>query len=144
MRLLFRTTLLISFLCQIGILNGMTLPPDSLYHHDNGDKIYLFSDVDTMAIFPGGETGMTEWMSHNITYPGISRKFNIEGTVYCTFVVEKDGSVSDILILQGIDKACNNEVLRLIKKSPRWTPAIKGGEAVRVQFNLPVNFKLEE
>ncbi|OYT11794.1 MAG: hypothetical protein B6I19_10840 [Bacteroidetes bacterium 4572_114] len=83
-----------------------------------------------------------KFLQENIKYPQMARESGIQGTVYVTFVVEKDGSLSNIAIMRGIGGGCDAEVLRLIYNMPRWNPGRCDGEPVRVRFNMPVKFTL--
>lgn len=123
---------------------AQNLYPDSVYHKDSKGIIYHHKDVDVMAHFPGGEQKMFEWLGQNIVYPEDAKKAKKQGRVFSSFVVEKDGSIADLKILKKLSPSCDNEVIRVIKLFPKWIPATKGGEKVRVQFNLPVKFTLEE
>lgn len=107
---------------------------------DKGDKIYDM--VDEMPQFTGGDEARIFFLSNNIKYPHKARQKGISGTVYVTFVVEKDGSLSDPKILRGIGEGCDEEVIRVIKLMPKWIPGKQQGEAVRVQFNMPIKFTL--
>lgn len=101
-----------------------------------GDPIH--SAVDTAAAYPGGQAEMMKWLSGEIQYPeGESRG----GTVFCTFVVEKDGSLSHIELMRGMGAPYDDEVIRVLSTSPLWTPAVKDGQPVRSQQTLPVRFQ---
>jgi len=99
--------------------------------------------VDHMPEYPGGDDAMLKFLSQNIIYPQIAKETGITGTVYSRFVVEKDGSVSDVNVLKGIGGGCDEEVVRVVKLMPKWSPGLQEGKKVRVQFNLPVKFTLE-
>lgn len=93
--------------------------------------------------YPGGVEEMYRFMKKTIRYPEISMKNGIQGRVYVTFIVEEDGNLSNIRILRGLDEACNNEVIRLVKSMPKWEPARdKSGANVRVLYRLPIKFTL--
>lgn len=102
----------------------------------------VFTTVEKMPQFPGGEKAMVEYMLNNIKYPDEARKKGIQGTAYITFVVEPDGSVTNVKVLKGFDKLCDEEAFRVVKAMPKWEPGMQKGKAVRVQFNLPLKFKL--
>ena len=97
-----------------------------------------------MAQFKGGEKKMAKFISKNIIYPVAEKEAGLEGTCYATFVVEKDGKISDVRLLKGIPKApgYNAETLRVIKTMPQWEPGMMYGKSVRVQFNLPIKYSL--
>lgn len=87
--------------------------------------------------------GMAQFIANNLVYPYIAKENGTTGTVYLTFVVEKDGAISDVKILKGIGDGCEQEAMRVVKMMPKWKPGINHGNPVRVQCNLPVKFKLK-
>jgi TonB family protein len=91
----------------------------------------------------GGMQGWSNYLSENLRYPTDARRKGIEGKVMVSFVVNTDGTVSDIEILQGIGGGCDEEAIRIVKESPKWEPGIVRGKAVRTRMRLPLNFKLE-
>lgn len=104
----------------------------------------LFVVVDQMPEFPGGDEARMKYLQENINYPEEARKKGIQGTVYVTFIVEADGRISEVKILRGIGGGCNEESVRVIENMPNWIPGKQRGEAVRVQFNMPIRFTLGE
>lgn len=111
-------------------------------HQDQQDDTPIFTVVEDMPMFPGGKEAMYKYLGENITYPSEAKKDSISGTVYVTYVVEKDGSVSNIRLLRGVREDLDNEAMRVIKEMPKWTPGKQRGKAVRVQYNLPIKFVL--
>lgn len=105
------------------------------------EKIFLI--VENNAKFPGGEDARLKFIETKIKYPQEARKAGIQGVVYVTYVVEKDGSITNIKVLRGIGGGCDEEAVRVIKAMPSWIPGTQRGEAVRVQFNLPIRFVLD-
>lgn len=103
----------------------------------------IFQVVDTMPRFPGSREGMVSYLAKNIVYPQKARSEGIQGTVYVSFVVETDGSVTEPKILRGFNRECDEVALDAVKKMPRWKPGSQGGQAVRVQMNIPVKFSLD-
>jgi protein TonB len=116
----------------------------------------IFKVVEDMPRYPGCEDisdkderkmcaqqKMLEFIYKNIKYPAIARENGIEGTVVVSFVVEKDGSITDARVVRDIGAQCGDEALRVVNDMPKWVPGKQRGRAVRVQFNLPVKFKLE-
>lgn len=93
--------------------------------------------------FPGGTEALMKYLSKNIRYPEQAKKENIQGKVYVKFVVEKDGSITDAKVLRSIGGGCDEEALRVVKAMPKWEPGKMQGTPVRVQFNLPIVFKLQ-
>ncbi|MFN7117321.1 MAG: TonB family protein [Saprospiraceae bacterium] len=86
---------------------------------------------------------MLEYVYRNVRYPAIAREMGIEGMVVTSFVVEKDGSMTDIVISRGLCQSIKDECMRIVKNMPAWSPGTQNGRPVRVQFNLPIRFKLE-
>jgi len=103
----------------------------------------IFKIVEEMPSYPGGEQKLMEYVAKNIKYPQIARETGIQGRVYVNFVVEPDGSVSNVSVLRGIGGGCDEEAMRVVKNMPKWKPGKQRGKAVRVQYMLPVNFKLQ-
>jgi len=103
----------------------------------------IFTIVETQPEPEGGMKAFYEYIAHNLTYPVPARRNNIQGRVYIEFVVEKDGSLTDVKILKGIGGGCDEEAIRIIKNAPRWNPGKQRGRPVRVKMVLPVLFKLE-
>ena len=103
----------------------------------------VFTIVEEMPSYPGGDAKMYEYLGKNIKYPQIARESSIQGRVFVNFVVEPDGSVSNVKVLRGIGGGCDEEAMRVVKTMPKWKPGKQRGKAVRVSYMLPVNFKLQ-
>ena len=103
----------------------------------------VFRVVEKMPKFPGGDKARIKYMVENIKYPEDARKKGKSGTVYITYVVEKDGSISHAKILRGFYKSCDEEALRVIMAMPSWEPGMDKGKPVRTEFNMPISFKLD-
>ncbi len=108
------------------------------------DMADVFVTVDEDPQFPGGMDALYKWLAEHIEYPQQAKENGIEGKVYVTFVVEKDGSITKPLLLRDIGGGCGQEVIRVVKMMPRWIPGKNHGETVRVQFNIPVKFTLSD
>ena len=102
----------------------------------------IFQVVEDEPEFPGGMEALYKYLGESIKYPALAKENNIEGRVYVTFVVEKDGSIANPRILRDIGGGCGQEAIRVVKVMPKWKPGKQRGKNVRVQFNLPVSFKL--
>lgn len=102
-----------------------------------------FVSVQNMPEYPGGISALQAFLASNIDYPEIAARSGIEGTVYVNFVVERDGTVSNIRILRGINDDCNEEAERVIGLLAKWKPGNQQGKTVRVSFTIPVSFKLQ-
>ncbi|MDO8896234.1 MAG: TonB family protein [Bacteroidales bacterium] len=103
----------------------------------------IFTVVESMPEFPGGAGKMMEFIARNIKYPPMARESGIQGRVFVNFVVEPNGSVSNVKVLRGIGGGCDEEAIRVVESMPKWTPGRQRGKAVRVSFNLPVRFTLQ-
>ena len=102
----------------------------------------IFQIVEEMPAYPGGEAKLYEYLGKNIKYPQIARESGIQGRVFVNFVVEPDGGVSNVKVLRGIGGGCDEEAIRVIKSMPKWKPGKQRGKAVRVQYTIPVVFKV--
>ena len=103
----------------------------------------IFQIVEEMPAYPGGEQKLLEYVAKNTKYPQIARESGIQGRVFIGFVVETDGSISNVKVLRGIGGGCDEEAVRVIKSLPKWKPGKQRGKAVRVSYQIPVNFKLQ-
>ena len=103
----------------------------------------IFQIVEEMPSFPGGEQKLMEYVVKNVKYPQIAKETGIKGRVFVSFVVEPDGSVSNVKVLRGIGGGCDEEAMRVVKSLPKWKPGKQRGKAVRVSYMLPVNFQLQ-
>lgn len=102
----------------------------------------VFDTVDQMPSFPGGQVAMMLYLSKNTKYPALARKNEIQGRVVCTFVVERDGSISDIQVSRGLDPSLDKEAVRVLSSMPHWIPGKQKGKVVRVKCSVPVTFRL--
>ena len=105
------------------------------------DEIFVVVEQDPE--FPGGMEAMVQYLSSNIKYPQEAMEKSIQGTVYVTFVVEKDGKVNNIRVIRKIGGGCDEEAVRVVQAMPKWKPGKQRGKAVRVQYNLPIKFQLK-
>ena len=103
----------------------------------------IFLVVENMPEYPGGEAEMYNFIGKHIEYPRIAKESGISGRVFISFVVERDGSVTDVHILRGIGGGCDDEAIRVIKAMPKWTPGKQRGKPVRVQYRMPIKFTLQ-
>ena len=106
------------------------------------DKV-AYKVVEKMPSYVGGDEARVKFIVENIKYPENALKKGIQGTVYLTFIVRSDGSVTDVKILRGIGSGCDEEALRIVKMMPKWNPGENKGKPVDVAFNLPIKFKLD-
>lgn len=114
----------------------------------NGDLIgetptdEVFTVVEKMPEFPGGEKALMDFLAKNIRYPETAKDLGIQGTVYISFVVDTYGNITQVETLRGIGGGCDEEAARVVGKMPRWSPGKQGGRAVKVQYRLPIRFAL--
>jgi len=107
----------------------------------NQEEVY--NVVEQMPEFPGGETALPAFLGKEVKYPAEAAKKGIQGKVFVTFVVAKDGSVTNAKVVRGVDPMLDAEALRVVKAMPKWTPGKQSGKDVAVQFTVPINFKLQ-
>ncbi|MEE1221102.1 MAG: energy transducer TonB [Bacteroidales bacterium] len=108
------------------------------------DDEAIFFVVEVQPEFPGGMDSMYAFIQKNLIYPEKAKAEGIEGRVFITFTIEKDGSVSNVKILRGIGGGCDEAAKEVVEKMPKWKPGTQRGKPVRVQFNLPIKFELEK
>ena len=101
----------------------------------------IYDVVEQLPSFPGGN--VMAWLSQNMHYPPVAEENNIQGRVMVSFVVEPDGSISNVAVVKGVDPSLDKEAARVVKAMPKWNPGKQNGQAVRVKYNLPVTFKLQ-
>lgn len=121
---------------------NIEITPVKIEEEEEEEETQIFTVVENDPEFPGGQDAMYKYLGQNIKYPQLARDNNITGTVYVTFVVERDGSITGCKVLRDIGGGCGQEAIRVVKSMPKWTPGKQRGKAVRVQFNLPVRFNL--
>lgn len=107
------------------------------------EELEIFTVVEESPDYMGGDLGRIKFLQDNIKYPQMARESGIQGTVYVTFVVERDGSVTDVKVQRGIGGGCDEEAIRVVKSMPKWKPGKQRGKSVRVQFNMPIKFTLQ-
>lgn len=102
----------------------------------------LFSVVEVMPQYPGGQIAMMKYIMENMKYPEQAMKEGIQGRVTVRFIVEKDGSISDVRPIHSVHTLLDKEAVRVVKSMPKWTPGKQNGKPVRVQLIVPIMFKL--
>ncbi|MBL0125880.1 MAG: energy transducer TonB [Flavobacteriales bacterium] len=103
----------------------------------------VFTIVEEMPAFPGGEAELFKYLSKAVKYPQMAQDAAVGGVVYMTFVVDENGKVRDPKVLRGIGGGCDQEAIRVVKAMPEWEPGKQRGKPVRVQYNLPIRFTLK-
>ncbi len=108
----------------------------------NGDEIYSTSGIQAYPEFPGGMAAWAKFIQKNLRYPYAAQESGTQGKVYLNFVVEKDGSITDVQVVRGIGYGCDEEAVRVIKKSPRWKAGVQNNLPVRVRYSMPIGYVL--
>lgn len=121
---------------------NIEITPVKIEEEEEEEEQTVYQVVENDPEFPGGLEALMKYLQQNIKYPQLARENNIQGRVYVTFVVERDGSVTGVRVMRDIGGGCGQEAVRVVKAMPKWTPGKQRGKAVRVQYNLPVNFSL--
>ena len=104
----------------------------------------IFMVVETMPEFPGGQQALFKYLGENVKYPVIAQENGIQGRVICQFVVNKDGSIVDVVVVRSSgEPSLDKEALRVINSMPKWKPGKQRGKPVRVKYTVPVNFRLQ-
>lgn len=116
-------------------------PQISAQQKDDGEDA-VYTAVDNMPEFPGGDLGLRKFIAKAIKYPEIAVERSIQGRVFVKYTVNKDGSVSDAKIARGVDVSLDKEALRVIMSLPKWKPGMQNGKAVRVSLMFPITFQL--
>ena len=107
------------------------------------EETKVFDVVEEMPQFPGGPSALFEFLSKNIKYPVVAEENGIQGRVIVTFVVERDGHITDVKVVKSVDPSLDKEATRVVKSMPKWIPGKQNGSAVRVKYTVPVTFKLQ-
>ena len=102
----------------------------------------VFDVVEVMPQYPGGQIAMMKYIMENMKYPEQAMKKGIQGRVTVSFIIEKDGSISNVSPIHSVHPLLDKEAVRVVKSMPKWSPGKHNGKPVRVRFNLPVMFKL--
>lgn len=102
----------------------------------------VFDVVEQMPTFPGGQGALMKYLNDHVEYPMVAQENGVQGRVVVGFVVERDGSITDVKVLKSADPSLDREAMRVVKSMPNWIPGKQNGSAVRVKFTVPVNFKL--
>jgi protein TonB len=107
------------------------------------EETKVFDVVEVMPQFPGGDAELMKYLNTHIKYPAIAEENGVQGRVVCTFVVERDGSITDVKVMKSVDPSLDKEAIRVLKSMPKWIPGKQNGSAVRVKFTVPVTFRLQ-
>ena len=107
------------------------------------EETKVFDVVEQMPSFPGGDAELMKFLSTHIKYPVVAEENGIQGRVIATFVVERDGSITDVKVIKSVDPSLDKEAIRVLKSMPKWIPGKQNGSTVRVKYTVPVTFKLQ-
>lgn len=116
--------------------NGVAAPVDN--------TIYDAGGIEKYPEFDGGMAAWAKFIQRNMRYPSLAQENEVQGKVFVSFVVEMDGSITDVKIIKGIGSGCDEEAMRVIKKSPRWKPGQQNNRMVRVRYTMPLSFQLSQ
>ena len=125
---------------QVNTETAQTLESETIEDKEENDEVYQV--VDQMPEFPGGMEALEAFIKDNIHYPDSAKNNNMQGRVLVSFVVNKDGSIADPVVIRSADHIFDNEAITVIRSMPNWIPGKLHGETVRVQFTVPVTFRL--
>ena len=117
--------------------------PPAVVEEEEESSQQIFTVVETMPQFPGGDAALLQFLAKSIKYPVIAQENGIQGRVICAFVVNRDGSIVDAEVLRGVDPSLDKEALRVIGTMPKWTPGKQRGKPVRVKYTVPITFRLQ-
>ena len=121
------------------VINAVPVSDDS----DGDEESEIFVIVEDMPEFPGGELALRKYIADHVKYPVIAAENGIQGKVYVTFVVDKDGSITNARVARPVDPALDQEALRVVNSLPKWKPGKQRGKPVRVSYTVPINFQLQ-
>ncbi|HJP62925.1 MAG TPA: energy transducer TonB [Mucilaginibacter sp.] len=145
-----KTLLFVLFTATIGIAHGQqsTAPPPPLPAKQADpdsvavDTNKIFRPIDQEPIFPGGMAKLYQYILKNLKYPKEALENKVQGRVLVSFIIEKDGTLTDIKVSKGLTPETDAEAIRLIQACPKWRPGTQGGRPVRVQYIIPIKFEL--
>ncbi len=132
----------LSFSAMVGAVARKNVVIEEVAEEEaDDDETQIFVVVENDPEFPGGKDSLEAFIKRNLVYPQKAKEKGISGKVYLTFVVEKDGSITNIKVLRDIGGDCGAEAVRVVKLMPKWKPGVQRGKPVRVQYNLPIYFR---
>jgi len=135
-------TMKVNILCSAKDISNPTDSILSINANQPDSTGVVFTVVEEIPQFPGGDDARVKFLSENIIYPEKARENQIQGTAYITFVVNQDGSIVDVRSLASPDRSLEEEAIRVVKLMPKWIPGKQRGKPVRVQFSMPIKFTL--
>ena len=112
-------------------------------HKDTTTDNKVYDVCEQMPIYEGGDAALLKYLTDSVKYPELAKKHGVQGRVVIGFIVEKDGSLTNVKVLRAVDRALDAEVLRLVKGMPKWIPGRQNGQRVRVKYLLPIHICLQ-
>lgn len=123
---------------------GTSTSGDAISSVVSGNGKTIYKSLEEMPAYPGGTKGIQRYLTDNLKYPDIAKQNNITGTVMVIFVVNEDGSVSDVRVEKGIGGGCDQEAVRVVEAMKRWKPGKQGGKPEACYMKMPITFRLED
>ncbi|QNR84544.1 energy transducer TonB [Pedobacter riviphilus] len=123
-------------------LTGIAMCFNLAKAQNNPNKVYDFVSVEKQPAFPGGISKFYDYLAKEMKYPDAAKKNKTQGKIFASFIVEKDGTLTDVQVIRGLTTETDAEALRVLRKSPKWQPAQQKGIPVRVKYNIAVNFTM--
>lgn len=123
-------------------LTGIAMCFNLAKAQNNQNKVYDFVSVEKQPAFPGGISKFYDYLAKEMKYPDAAKKNKTQGKIFASFIVEKDGTLTDVQVIRGLTTETDAEALRVLRKSPKWQPAQQKGIPVRVKYNIAVNFTM--
>ena len=122
---------------------AVNVPPPTVEKKEEVKQVVENKVFDIAEQMPSFKGNVNQWLSQNLTYPAVAAENGIQGRVVVNFVVEKDGSISNVQVVRSVDPALDREAVNVVKRMPKWNPGMNNGQPARVKFTLPVTFKLQ-
>jgi protein TonB len=129
-------------MANITLVKAQSFPMDTSSTSIKCNVGPIYTVVEESPSFPGGEKARIKYLTENLKYPSEAIDSNLQGTVYLSFVVEMDGSISQVKVVRGVGGGCNQEAERVVKAMPNWEPGKSNGFSVRCQYMMPIKFVL--
>jgi len=122
---------------------AVNVPPPPVEKKEEVKQVVENKVFDIAEQMPSFKGNVNQWLASNLSYPAVAAENGVQGRVIVQFVVEKDGSISNVQVLRSVDPALDREAVRVVKSMPRWNPGMNNGQPARVKYTLPVTFKLQ-
>ena len=103
----------------------------------------VFTYVEQMPVFPGGDLELRKFLAQSVKYPPLALENGVQGRVFVSFVVDKEGNVTDVRVARPLDPSLDKEAVRVVQSMPKWSPGLQRGRAVKVAFTVPINFVIQ-